>query len=237
MVNTFIISTHLPDTFSLLDYKRLGKQRLEAKQLINILEKMDNGEDVNNIGFAKHPACLMWFGYTNALKAYFNLCVIEWISRGYKNTMELYDVDHDKFVNVECEFDGISTVFKGEDGDNPYEFPPFASFPPFILSHKAALIRKNPVYYKDLLCEEVEPYIKLGYLWPSKVSDEIYLKWDMKYLEAIGSGAPPQYRISETDAINWNNDKTRNPKTKRIIKENSKIYKEYSEVAKFYNLT
>lgn len=211
MVNTFIISTNLQESFALLDYKRLGKQRLEAKQIINILEKIDNGETILNVGFSSHPATLMWKGYTNALKIYFNFCVQEWINRGYKNTMELYEVDY-------------------------YIFPPFVTFQPFILSHKAALLRKDPEYYKDLMCDDLNQYMRLGYLWPSKVSDQMYIKWDFSYLEKMGSGVPLQYRVSEQNINIWVNNKTKNPITKREIKEKSKIYKDYKIAAKYYKL-
>jgi hypothetical protein len=133
MVNTFIITENLSDTFKLLDSKKLGKQRLEAKQIIEILERIDNGEDITNIAYASHPAAKMWIGYTNALKAYYNLCVFEWINRGYNNTMKLYPIEHNKFKNLNINSKLV----------NQYNYPRFASFLPFINSHKAALIRNS----------------------------------------------------------------------------------------------
>ena len=41
-----------------LDYKRLGKQRVEAKQILNILL----GETTKT-GWRNHPSVLMWYGY------------------------------------------------------------------------------------------------------------------------------------------------------------------------------
>jgi len=70
-----------------LDYKRLGKQRLECKQIIEILEGKDSR-------YKNHSAVKMWIGYTNSLKYYSNCCINEWISRGYKNTMLKYNVDY-----------------------------------------------------------------------------------------------------------------------------------------------
>jgi len=72
-----------------LDYRRLGKQRVECLQIINILEGKQT-----SAGWKSHPAVKMWEGYINSLKYYANCCIDEWISRGYKNTMEKYDVDH-----------------------------------------------------------------------------------------------------------------------------------------------
>jgi len=68
-----------------LDYKRLGKQRLECFQIINILEGKPSR-------WANHPALKMWIGYTDSLKYYCNCCIDEWIKRGYKNTMVKYEL-------------------------------------------------------------------------------------------------------------------------------------------------
>lgn len=66
-----------------LDMKRLGKQRIEAKQIVDILEGKPSKQK-------NHPAIKMWVGYTNSLKYYTNCCIDEWIRRGYKNTMVKY---------------------------------------------------------------------------------------------------------------------------------------------------
>jgi len=60
-----------------LDYRRLGKQRVEAAMMIRG-------------GWANHPASRMWRGFETALRLYANLSICIWIERGYKNTMELW---------------------------------------------------------------------------------------------------------------------------------------------------
>lgn len=234
MVNTFITSSYLPNTFKDLDYRRLGKQRVEAKQIIDILEKIDAGEDVSSIGFASHTATKMWIGYTNALKAYYNLCLDEWINRGYKNKMVKYDIDETRFTNRESVFDGVKTTFLTEDTE--YSFPPFTSFRPFILFHRSALYKKDPKYYVKFLNEELEPYVDLGYLWPSHAGDIMYEKWDFKYLDKPGAGAPVQYRITLSEATEWVSNKFKNPKSGRSIKEGGPKYKELESAAIFYKL-
>jgi len=73
-----------------LDYRRLGKQRVEAYQILNvILERTDTK------GWRNHPITKMWVGYENALKLYFNICVDEWIKRGYNNNMLLEEITGD----------------------------------------------------------------------------------------------------------------------------------------------
>ena len=86
-MQTFLTFPDLQKSIESLDNKRLGKQRVEAMQLINILE----GKQAS-AGWKNHPACKMWIGYTNALKHYCNICIDEWIKRGFKNTMKKYDI-------------------------------------------------------------------------------------------------------------------------------------------------
>lgn len=68
-----------------LDDKRLGKQRVEAMQLVNALNNPLNK-------WRNHPACLMWKHYEKALMVYTNAMIYEWKNRGFVNTMEYYDV-------------------------------------------------------------------------------------------------------------------------------------------------
>ena len=66
-----------------LDYKRLGKQRVEAKQILNALEP-----DYDKKGWKTHPATMRWKGYEDCLKYYANCMITEWKKRGYNNIME-----------------------------------------------------------------------------------------------------------------------------------------------------
>ena len=73
-MQTFLPYADFSKTAKCLDYKRLGKQRVEAKQILNIL--LDRTETK---GWRNHPAVLMWVGYENALKIYYNMILDEWI--------------------------------------------------------------------------------------------------------------------------------------------------------------
>jgi hypothetical protein len=231
MVNTFVLSTNMRESFTLLDNKRLGKQRLEAKQIIELLSEYDRTGKLEG-GFSKHPACKMWVGHTDALKAYFNLCVREWIRRGFKNTLELYDVNEDDYSSTPCEFDGTTTVFMSELNDA--EYPLWISFPPLINSHRASLYRKDPVFYAHFR-DGLDDYVDRGYLWPEK-HPNMYENWSFDYLDPIGEGAPSHYRIAEDDVREWLKDKSRNPKTKRSITSTGKLYKDYESAARHYGL-
>ncbi|MGD8717221.1 MAG: MSMEG_6728 family protein [Candidatus Zixiibacteriota bacterium] len=100
-----------------LDDRRLGKQRVEARQILNILLGRAKGR-----GWIHHPAVKMWRGYENALKEYYNAILTEWIRRGFENNMEFEDVDGE----VELPYwlgGGIHA------------------------SHRSSLLRKDPVFY------------------------------------------------------------------------------------------
>ena len=67
-MQTFLPHTDLKKSLQSLDYKRLGKQRVETHQLLNVLLNRTKTK-----GWRNHPICKMWKGYENALKLYFNL--------------------------------------------------------------------------------------------------------------------------------------------------------------------
>jgi hypothetical protein len=73
-----------------LDFRRLGKQRVEAKQILNALAGQN--------GWSHHPAVKMWIGYEPALHVYKDCMIREWIKRGYKNNMPLTS---EMFIGVE----------------------------------------------------------------------------------------------------------------------------------------
>jgi len=82
-MQTFLPYKDFEETARCLDYRRLGKQRVEAFQIWNIVS---GGRTTG--GWVHHPAVLMWQGFPNALAHYYNTIVSEWISRGYENNMQ-----------------------------------------------------------------------------------------------------------------------------------------------------
>lgn len=78
-MQTFLPYADFKKSAQVLDYKRLGKQRVEALQIYNCLIIPTRWEN--------HPAVKMWDGYREALAEYHNVMIIEWIKRGYVNNM------------------------------------------------------------------------------------------------------------------------------------------------------
>jgi hypothetical protein len=83
-MQTFLPYKSFEDSARCLDYRRLGKQRVEARQIYNAIR--------NKRGWFNHPAIKMWIGYENALLEYSNVIIEEWVRRGFKNTMTLVDI-------------------------------------------------------------------------------------------------------------------------------------------------
>lgn len=88
-MQTFLPYPDIKKSLQTLDSRRLGKQRVEAYQIIRAIKYGG--------GWSHHPAVKMWRGHINALKLYYNLSLEEWIRRGYKNRMEKMPI-HGKIV-------------------------------------------------------------------------------------------------------------------------------------------
>ena len=84
-VQTFLPYADFELTARTLDARRLGKQRVEAYQILRALT-------IPGYGWQRHPAVLMWRGYEDALRQYMNACIREWVRRGYRNNMALAPV-------------------------------------------------------------------------------------------------------------------------------------------------
>ena len=123
-LQTFLPFPDFRQSAKVLDYRRLGKQRLEAYQLIIFIEE-------DRESWENHPARLMWVGYTNLLKVYLNVMIKEWISRGYKNTI------------IVPAFTGTHLVSPNWLGDERLHS-----------SHRAALLAKNYNYYSKFEWKE-----------------------------------------------------------------------------------
>jgi len=150
-MQVFLPYASFTKTAEVLDYRRLNKQKLEAMQIINTAEMRRLGIDKVYIvkekrwratGWYNHPAVVTWENYIPALKYYCNTMILEWLRRGYKNTMKLYDF---KF-------------------DHTFEFPPFLGNEKLHASHRANLLRKDYKHYSQFGWTE-DP--SLPYYWPN----------------------------------------------------------------------
>lgn len=146
-------------TAMILDMRRLGKQRVEAYQILKILcgdgKKLNNGK----IAWENHPAVLMWKGYEFVLWRYIDVICDQWISLGYKDTIKekskqlIY-----KFYNLTENFNITSKRFW-----EILKIPPWLGDNNFHASHRSNLLRKNKDWYSKF--NWIEPD-NLPYIWP-----------------------------------------------------------------------
>lgn len=81
-MQTFLPYADFERSLECLDSKRLGKQRVEAYQILRVLQGQSSG-------WRNHPAVKMWDGYEPALTLYMNCAIVTWRRRGFRNTMEI----------------------------------------------------------------------------------------------------------------------------------------------------
>ena len=151
-MQTFLPYKSFVESAKVLDNKRLGKQRVEAYQILKTLLhgpiirtcKCSLGTAINfktkriicprcnkqqnRTPWYNHPAVQMWKGYEFQLITYGQSMCREWIARGYKDTLLK------KFVDV----------LKDEKPDIN---PPWLGNIEFHASHRSNLLRKDPKHY------------------------------------------------------------------------------------------
>jgi hypothetical protein len=152
MVVTFLPFDDIERSLLVLDKRRLGKQRVEAGQIMKALR----GETK---GWVNHPSTKMWQGYEFLLKHYYNESLRIWELRGGKNVLSKpVTLDDEERTRLEA-------------GDRPWWW----GYAPLHESHKAALIRKDPAYYTSLLELKTPKFLSLGYFWPHKYDPSVSL--------------------------------------------------------------
>lgn len=117
-MQTFLTSPDFAESARALDRARLGKQRVEAWQILRALR----GETRD---WRNHPAVKMWRGYEAALCRYAIAVCDEWIGRGYRDSMRA------RFVDA---MPGVA-------------YPPPWLTPEFCRAHRSNLVRKMPEHY------------------------------------------------------------------------------------------
>jgi hypothetical protein len=135
-MQTFLPYSDFEKSLMCLDDKRLGKQRVESMQILNIL----TGKSLTN-SWGNHPAVRMWKGYEESLKVYLNLSIEIWINRGKNNTMQLWEISGEIITPDWIGNDKLHT------------------------SHKCNLLRKDYKYYYEFFNDEKYD-TDAPYWWP-----------------------------------------------------------------------
>lgn len=139
-MQTFLPYPNYQKSAQVLDRQRLGKQRVEAKQILNALAGLTTG-------WVNHPATRMWRGYEPALALYGSVVCIEWRNRGYNDSLLPF------FVDYMLEWD-----------DDELIDPPWLGNRAFHRAHKSNLLRKDPEWYSRYFRNIPDD---LPYVWPA----------------------------------------------------------------------
>ena len=135
-MQTFLPYPNFIRSAVVLDRQRLGKQRVEAWQILRALTGLSGG-------WTNHPATRMWRGYENELALY-GICMCEeWIDRGYK--------------------DSLLPEFQSRFNEDVCNIPPWIGDTKFHISHRSNLLRKLPSHYKKYWRKTPND---LPYVWP-----------------------------------------------------------------------
>jgi hypothetical protein len=149
-MQTFLPHPGFAATAEVLDPLRLGKQRVEAIQVLR-------GLTVPGYGWRHHPAVRMWAGYEEALVRYGLEICRAWTVTGRADTCAATLVaDLSTATGIPAPRDQPELCRTGD-------LPPWLGDPAFHRSHRSALIRKDPAYYAPLW-PDVPP--DLPYVWP-----------------------------------------------------------------------
>jgi len=117
-MQTFLPFPDFRASASVLDYRRLGKQRVECLQILKALNDP-------LYGWQNHPAVRMWRGYTRSLVEYGAAICREWRLRGYQdNTLP-------KILAFDC--DGSPPRWLGNEALHS--------------AYRACLLLKDPEHY------------------------------------------------------------------------------------------
>ena len=176
-MNTFLPYKSFKKSAKCLDYKRLGKQRVESWQIYNILRHGTYKDCIcgcsevyygycvgcyskaKKVAWYNHPAVKMWQGYELALLEYgYEICK-EWIKRGYKDTLLL------RFAQeiAEIQAVGEKTIY-----------PKWLGNRKFHRAMRSNLLRKDHKYYSQFGWKVKD---NLPYIWGFQKEEEKMSKY------------------------------------------------------------
>lgn len=149
-MQTFLPEPDFAASATLLDPRRLGKQRVETLQVLRALIRP-------TYGWKHHPVVLMWAGYEEGLASYGLVICAEWTARGFADTVaDSILIEVGPRLLVPAPRTQATLAAAGE-------LPPWLGDPAFHRSHRSSLLRKDPDWYRPRLADTPAD---LEYVWP-----------------------------------------------------------------------
>jgi hypothetical protein len=148
-VQTFLPYPDFAASAATLDDRRLGKQRVEALQVLRALT-------YPAYGWKHHPAVRMWEGYPDGVAAYGLAVCAEWTGRGRPDTCA---------ATISTDLAAAGRPAPRTQGQlaRLCELPAWLGDERVHHSHRSALVRKDPAFYGPLF-PDADP--EEGYFWP-----------------------------------------------------------------------
>ena len=153
-MQTFLPYADFERSAEVLDDRRLGKQRVEALQILRALTYA-------KYGWQSHPAVLMWAGHEEALVAYALVMCREWRRRGFADTVA-------DTILVDAQSAGIGAIRTQQELADAGALPVWLGTESIHRSHRSALLRKLPETYRDRFPDDPDD---LPYHWPVRSAD------------------------------------------------------------------
>ena len=148
-MQTFVPYPDLRASCVVLDDRRLGKQRVETFQILRALTWP-------SYAWKNHPAVRMWRGFVPGLVEYGLENCREWVRRGYADSVA------EQLL-----------AWTGGRVPSGAPMPPWWGLEALHLSHRSALLRKDPDHYRPIFGDEPDD---LPYLWPP----DVFPRWPVR---------------------------------------------------------
>jgi hypothetical protein len=185
-MQTFLPYPDFKRSAACLDYRRLGKQRIEALTILKTIKQSSmpkpspqiedigvylfgSPPDNSKLPWINHPATRMWQDYRWALAAYTHAVIDEWENRGYEDNVrkELLELGflyqtQDQLVKAEDKQKGWNDEYS-DTYPRIYLLPHWLGRELVHSTHRSKLLEKDNEYYSRF-CWEEEPGAE--YYWP-----------------------------------------------------------------------
>jgi hypothetical protein len=149
-VQTFLPFADFERSARALDPRRLGKQRVEAIQIVR-------GLTVSGYGWRHHPAVKMWRGCEEALGRYGLTCAAVWVELGHADTTA-------DTIARDLATAGVTAIRTQAELSAAGALPEWLGDPAFHHAHQSALVRKDPDFYRTRFPDVPDD---LPYVWPA----------------------------------------------------------------------
>ncbi|MBW3641640.1 MAG: MSMEG_6728 family protein [Actinobacteria bacterium] len=153
-MQTFLPYADFQACATVLDDRRLGKQRVEALQIMRAVV-------VPGYGWRHHPAARMWSDHLEALACYgLTVCQV-WLDRQFADSCA---------AKIEEEFRQAASRadVRSQEALAAHDLlPPWLGDDAFHRSHQSALVRKDPQRYRTHFPDVPDD---LPYVWPGSAT-------------------------------------------------------------------